>query len=147
MYLNGFLQLKSITYCIWEILSFYKILVKPWDVDRGILREALENVPSLCAALDCYVKIELAAARHPRQQDTCGVTSVVRQMFASWRQHTVTTNQPRNAIPASYTWTAHANLTRHPDTSCETPQTLHVKRILMYLRRTCKPSQTPRHFT
>jgi hypothetical protein len=40
MYLNVFLQLKSITYCIWEILPFYKILVKPWDVDRGILREA-----------------------------------------------------------------------------------------------------------
>jgi hypothetical protein len=27
-------------YWIWEILPFYKILVKPWDVDRGILREA-----------------------------------------------------------------------------------------------------------
>jgi hypothetical protein len=40
MYLNVFLQLKSLTYCIWEILPFYKILVKPWDVDRGILREA-----------------------------------------------------------------------------------------------------------
>jgi hypothetical protein len=35
MYLNIFLQLKSLAYCIWEILPFYKILVKPWDVDRG----------------------------------------------------------------------------------------------------------------
>jgi hypothetical protein len=32
--------MKSLTCCIWEILPFYKILVKPWDVDRGILREA-----------------------------------------------------------------------------------------------------------
>jgi hypothetical protein len=39
--------MKSLTYCIWEILPFYKIHVKPWEVDRGILWEAQRTLVNI----------------------------------------------------------------------------------------------------
>jgi hypothetical protein len=37
------LQMTSLAYSIWEILQFYKNLVKPQDVDRGIIEGRNDN--------------------------------------------------------------------------------------------------------
>jgi hypothetical protein len=55
MYLHTNLQLISTAYFIWSKLLFYKNLVKPWDVDRGGVREAHGTLGRECDGVDWVI--------------------------------------------------------------------------------------------